>query len=207
MSQSSKRTAKRLMKKYSLVVLKEYHASKITRIRLINQDLDKLANGGLRGLRTADHRSLTNSQLTAAAQHCKRVRNHAALLYGVLKENLQAPHCQCHLPHNVNLQLEIRSITAARESNGLRFKFVFSFNPGSENLPPWNWRELELEHFESDESNHDMQSDKANVDFNDQRLQADSDVLQEPDSPAGSKNSTINRITKRLLNVSLTGET
>jgi hypothetical protein len=195
------------MKKYSLVVLKEYRESQITRIRMINQDLDKLANGGLRGLRAADHRALTNSQLTAAAQYCKRVRNHAALIYDVLKEKLQAPHCRCHLPHNVNLQLEIRSVTAVRASHGLRFKFVFSFDPEPEKQLPWNWRELELEHLESAESYHGTQPAKPNDAFNGQRLQADLEISHSPDPQVRSMNSAIKRITRGLLSVSVTGET
>ncbi|KAI5844286.1 hypothetical protein BZA05DRAFT_173374 [Tricharina praecox] len=142
-STSSKRALKRLRKKFTLVVLKNHRDEQLSRIRRINHDLDKLVNGGRQWF---DQTSTARDGSTTTRYN--RIRSHATALYTVLNEKLQTPHCTCPSSHDINLQLETRrgETFGPREPDPrLRFKFIFSFGPGLDDVPS-NWRKLELEH-------------------------------------------------------------
>jgi len=146
--QSSKRASKRLRKKFTLALLRAYREEQLSRIRNINDDLDRLVNGTRHW---ADQRSTIPNK--SIATRYNRIRNHAAALYQVLREKLQTPHCKCPSSHDVNLRLETHkteNVKPKAPESELRFKLIFSFDPGLDSAVPLNWRKLELEHIDEE---------------------------------------------------------
>ena len=130
-------------------MLKDYQEEQLVRIRNLNEDLYILVNGGNR---CGGSRPIAKATLTAVVEHYKRIRRHAAALYGVLDGKLRSPNCSCGMSHLANLQLEIRSTEQLQKASrsGVQFRFLISFDPGSETVPSQG-RELVIEHLEKEE--------------------------------------------------------
>ncbi|KAJ5937074.1 Synaptobrevin [Penicillium verhagenii] len=79
-------------------------------------------------------------------KHYTRIRAHAIDLYETLQSKFPAsPSCNCMLRHDVNMKLEFRN--ASISSKHIYFHTVFTF--GTEYCSPWNWRELEMQPWET----------------------------------------------------------
>ena len=131
------------LKKFKIAILKAYQEENITRIRNLNEDLDKLVNGGNR---YGESRPIARAKLTEVVEHYKRIRRHAAALYRVFDGKLRSPHCSCGMLHLANLQLEIRNAEQVQKPrSGVQFRFLISFDPGPETLPRSSARELVIE--------------------------------------------------------------
>lgn len=62
--------------------------------------------------------------------------------------------------HLANLQLEIRSAEQVQKSrSGVQFRFLISFDPGSETLPRSGARELVIENLETEELPENAQAE------------------------------------------------
>ena len=128
--------------------MKDYQEDQLTRIRNLNEDLDKLVNGGNR---YGEPRPIASATLAAVVEHYKRIRRHAAALHRVLDGKLRSPSCSCGMLHLANLQLEIRSTEQVQKSqSAVQFRFLISFDPGSATAPS-QWRELVIENLEPEE--------------------------------------------------------
>jgi hypothetical protein len=105
-------------------------------------------------------RTLTSSSIALAPSRSRRtlhatslelIRRNACCVHDVLEYGPWG--CTCSGPHNANLRLEARGVgdqlssAHAQLSLPLRFRFVFSFDikAQTEPLPPWNWRETDIE--------------------------------------------------------------
>jgi len=72
---------------------KEYRNDKLSRIHRLNENLDKLVNG------VQFHLSFrkTHTKVVNAAEHYKRMRDHAKVIHDALKEKLEASVCRCNV--------------------------------------------------------------------------------------------------------------
>jgi hypothetical protein len=79
-------------------------------------------------------------------KYWKTIREFALRLYSCLMS--QWP-CQCGVPHQASLRLDIRSSPNKSEKGDLRFGVVFMFSSDGSNATrlaaPWKWRNTEIE--------------------------------------------------------------
>ncbi|KAF8417854.1 hypothetical protein EV426DRAFT_621333 [Tirmania nivea] len=127
----------------------EYCNEKLTRIHRLNENLDKLVNGAQFQLSF----KTTHTKVVNAAQHYKRMRDHAKMIHDALKEKLETSTCGCS-HHSANLRLQMRYIgkpnrgdkDAQSQSLSMRFSVIFAIAMAEQEN---RWRNVELERIEN----------------------------------------------------------
>ncbi|KAJ5768754.1 Synaptobrevin [Penicillium odoratum] len=99
-------------------------------------------------LRLTEHNKpiITRRVSRKGTNHYGKIRSHAIDLYEALQRNFQtSPACNCMLRPDVNMKLEFRNAKITAE--GLHFHAVFTSD--AQFCSPWNWREIEMQPWES----------------------------------------------------------
>ncbi|KAL4886789.1 hypothetical protein BJY04DRAFT_212766 [Aspergillus karnatakaensis] len=139
-----KKTRRRQWKKLVLVIRQDEIFQSLERVSYLNSCIARLTE-------QARPTAPTHHPHRRRGRHYKQIRSRAIDLYRALYCQFPSPpSCKCALRHQVNIRLEFRS--ARKTDKTTSFHTIFTFRvPETSQDPAHPWREIELEHWESEE--------------------------------------------------------
>jgi hypothetical protein len=108
----------------------------------VDRDIDKLSNLTSGSIQLEPFKIRKRNQLQYA--YWEKIRDQAQRISDQLSASFLP--CDCTHQHQANLRLDMRENCGAEEA-GSKFAFLLTYEKHShlESLPPWNWRDIEIE--------------------------------------------------------------
>ena len=107
----------------------------------ISQEIERVSSFVDNAIKLEAPRSEHQAQIDSS--HWLTVRDHAQRVFKSLESRLSRP-CSCKHYHRASLELRINNETSQSD---FRAKYILSLEqkPGLTCVPPWNWRDIEIE--------------------------------------------------------------